>query len=157
MRISKAMMAAASASLLVLGCTSLHTRRVVFERHPIAVTVVSDVIDEETLEYSVRLRNVGRDVVSFDYSIADEPSVPHIDHKGPNSGLVKNLYPGVEVEVPNPMNTLAVWVTLGTVTYGKRSDAELDTIYNAEEAFDAPPGSALDESGLLPEDSSLLP
>lgn len=107
----------------------MQTRRVQFERHPIALRVVSTVIDEERLEYSLKFRNVGREVLSLEYTVADEPGVPHVDKFGPNSGLIENLYPGAEVEVPNPMKSMAVYVTLGTVTYGKKSKEEVERIY----------------------------
>ncbi|MEM9480911.1 MAG: hypothetical protein AAGA58_14750, partial [Verrucomicrobiota bacterium] len=88
----------------LVGCTTMSTRRVTFDRHPIAVQVVNSVIDEELIVYSVKLRNVGREVLSFDYTISDEPGVPHVDQEGPNSGLMANLYPGEVREIENPFN-----------------------------------------------------
>ncbi len=128
---------------LFTGCQSLYTKRVNFKNHPLAIRVKDTVVDEETIEYSVVFRNVGREIMSFDYTIADEPNVPHIDSQGPNSGLIENLYPGAEVEVDNPANTLAVWVTIGAVTYGKKPTTKLQQIYqpgqSAEENLDLPP------------------
>jgi hypothetical protein len=110
-----------------------------FKNHPIALYVVSKISeDEETLDYSVKFRNVGREIMSFDYTIADEPGVPHVDSLGPRSGLVENLYPGDEVEVPNPTKEMTVWATLGTVSYGKRTKDELASIYKPDQY--RPPG-----------------
>lgn len=114
------------------GCTNLYTKRVIFRNHPVAVRVGSKVIDEEYVEYFVAFRNVGRDIMSFDYTIADEPGVPHVDRDGPNSGLIENLYPGAEVEVKNPKNKMAIYATIGTVTYGKKTPEELEAIYRAD-------------------------
>ena len=59
------------ASCLV-SCQTYRTRKVVFKNHPIALYVVNEVVDEETIEYSAKFRNVGREILSFDYTIADE-------------------------------------------------------------------------------------
>ena len=125
----------------------MQTRRVVFERHPIALRVVSTVIDEERIEYSLKFRNVGREVLSLEYTVADEPGVPHVDKFGPNSGLIENLYPGAEVEVPNPMKSRAVYVTLGTVTYGKKSKEEVERIY--EPSNFTPGGAGMPSGGAM--------
>lgn len=130
--------------LATSGCQSLYTKRVNFQNHPIGIVVKDEVIDEETVEYSVVFRNVGREVISFDYTIADEPGVPHVDSQGPNSGLIENLYPGAEVEVDNPVDTFAVWVTIGTVTYGKKPASQIQQIYQpgatgGGEELDLPP------------------
>ncbi len=117
---------------LLSGCANLYTKRIIFKNHPIAVRVGSKVIDEESVEYFVAFRNVGRDILSFDYTIADEPGVPHIDRDGPNSGLVENLYPGAEVEVKNPRNNMAIWATIGTVVYGKKTPEEIEAIYRPD-------------------------
>lgn len=135
-------------SLALAGCQTYTTKRVVFKNHPVALYVVSKVIDEEKVEYSVKFRNIGNEVMSFDYTISDEAGVPHVDAEGPNSGLVENLYPGAEVEVPNPTNRLTVWATLGTVTYGRQTKQQVNAIYK--------PGSALGGAeSEIP--SSLLP
>lgn len=138
-------------ALSVTSCVTYRTRKVVFQNHPIAMYVVSEVIDEEIIEYSVKFRNVGREVLSFDYTIADEGGVPHVDAEGPNSGLVENLYPGAEVKVDNPTQSLAVWATLGRVTYGKRPKEELSVIYA--------PGSFVPTENSLgtPVDGGLIP
>ncbi len=117
---------------LLCGCAHLYTKRIIFKNHPVSVRVVSKVIDEEYVEYSVAFRNVGRDILSFDYTISDEPDVPHVDRDGPNSGLIENLYPGAEVEVKNPTERMAIWATLGTVTYGKKTPEEIEAIYRPE-------------------------
>lgn len=134
-----------AASSLLTSCETYRTRRVVFNNHPVAVYVTSKVIDEENLEYAVKFRNVGREVLSFDYTISDEAGVPHVDSQGPNSGLIENLYPGAEIEVPNPTERMTIHATLGTVTYGKKSKEELVTIYKPGQAT-MPAGDA----GLLP-------
>lgn len=132
------------------SCQTYRTRKVLFKNHPVALYVVSELIDEETLEYSVKFRNVGREVLSFDYTIADEGGVPHVDAEGPNSGVVENLYPGAEVKVENPTESMTVYVTLGKVTYGKRPQEELKGIYRpAAMTFDAPLGAPVD-GGLIP-------
>lgn len=96
--------------------------------------MLNKVVDEYegTVEYTLLFRNNGRDIASFDYTVSDRPAVPHVDKEGPNSGLIENLYPGAEIEVPNPVGRMAVHVTLGTVTYGKRGKEELTSIYAPE-------------------------
>jgi hypothetical protein len=142
------------AGLLVasVSCQTYRTRKVVFKNHPVALYVVNELVDEETIEYSVKFRNIGREILSFDYTIADEGGVPHVDAEGPNSGLVENLYPGAEVKVDNPTESMKVWVTLGKVTYGKRPTEELKSIYDASSALapgDLMPGGPVD-GGLIP-------
>jgi hypothetical protein len=141
-----------SVAVLIAGtsCQTYKTRKVTFKNHPIALYVISEVVDEETLEYSVKFRNIGREVVSFDYTIADEEGVPHVDAEGPNSGLVENLYPGAEVKVENPNETMTVYVTLGKVTYGKRPQEEIKGIYN-------PDSFAPTEAQGMPVDGGLIP
>lgn len=137
-RLSPCLLLLAGVAMLA-SCETYSTRRVVFKNHPIALYVVSKVSeDEETLDYTVKFRNVGREILTFDYTISDEPGVPHVDALGPRSGLVENLYPGDEVEVPNPTKRMAVWATLGAVTYGKRSKEDLAAIYKPDEY--RPPG-----------------
>ncbi len=145
------LLAVCSVSLLSNGCTTMQSRRVVFERHPIAMRVVSTVIDEERLDYTLKFRNVGREILTFEYTVADEPGVPHVDRFGPNSGLIENLYPGAEVEVPNPMGSMAVYVTLGTVTYGKRNKEEVERIYDPEKFVPGVGGDAT-AGGVFPVD-----
>lgn len=109
---------------------SISLNQKVYHNHPIAVRVHSKYIDEDTpMEYTLRFRNVGREVLSFDYTLSDQPNVPHIDRDGPNSGLVSNLYPGAVIEVANPLKKKRLWVTLGKVTSGKKAPAELDVVY----------------------------
>lgn len=132
--------------LLLLGACAgnpLYTKRTVYNRHPIAVRVFEKFVDEDSpMEYTVRFRNVGREIVSFDFTLADEVGVPHVDREGPNSGFISNLYPGAEVSVPNPINKKTVWATLGTVTYGKRPATELDSIYKPDAALMAEQAAA---------------
>ena len=135
----------------LVSCQTYRTRKVEFKNHPIALYVVNEVVDEETIEYSAKFRNVGREILSFDYTIADEEGVPHVDAEGPNSGLVENLYPGAEVKVENPTNNMTIFVTLGKVTYGKRPKEELSTIY-APGQF-----SGTEGLGSMPMDGGLLP
>jgi hypothetical protein len=145
--------------LLVLGmvstmtaCQTYSTRRVEFKNHPIALYVVSKLSeDEETLDYMVKFRNTGREVLSFDYTLADEPGVPHVDSLGPRSGLVENLYPGDEVEVPNPTKRMTIYATLGTVSYGKRTKDDLAAIYKPDDY--RPPGMDQMQTG----DPALVP
>jgi hypothetical protein len=89
---------------------------------PIRAEVASKYVDDDSPpEYLLRFRNVGRQIVSFDYTVSDQPNVPHIDRDGPNSGFIGNHYPGAEVEIPNPLKRSRVWVTLGTISYGKKA------------------------------------
>lgn len=131
----------------LVSCHTVESKRLQFPEQPIAVKVINKVIDEDTLEYAIKFRNTGNDVISFDYTISDEPGVPHVDADGPNSGLVDNLYPGAELEVKNPLNRMAVFVTHGRVTHGKKTASELQAIYRPNAApaslsggFEALPG-----------------
>lgn len=131
----------------LVSCHTVESKRMQFPEQPIAVKVINKVIDEDTLEYGIKFRNTGNDVVSFDYTISDEPGVPHVDADGPNSGLIENLYPGAEIEVKNTLNRMAVFVTHGRVTHGKKTSSELLAIYRPNAApaalggaFDALPG-----------------
>jgi hypothetical protein len=149
----------ASLSLGLNSCETYKTKRVTFKNHPIALYVVSKVIDEERVDYSVKFRNIGKEVLSFDYTLADEAGVPHVDSQGPNSGLVENLYPGSEVEVPNPTKRMTVFATLGTVSYGKKGKPEISAIYQPGSGGGA---GAADVPSLLmssppPAPSALLP
>jgi hypothetical protein len=143
---------ALTAASAVPSCATYSTRRVEFTNHPIALYVVNKLSeDEETLDYTVKFRNIGREILSFDYTLADEPGVPHVDSLGPRSGLVENLYPGDEVEVPNPTKRMTIWATLGTVTYGKRTRDDLAAIYKPDEY--RPPGMDQMQTG----DPALVP
>lgn len=78
----------------------------------------------------VIFRNVGKEVVSFDYTIADRANVPHVDSEGRNSGLVMNLYPGEERAMPEyPMQKSVIWPKIGTLTFGRKPEAELEKRY----------------------------
>jgi hypothetical protein len=141
-----------SFSLAMVSCETYRTRKVVFKNHPIALYVISELVDEETIDYSVKFRNVGREVLSFDYTIADEAGVPHVDAEGPNSGVIENLYPGAEVKVENPTDSMKVFVTLGKVTYGKRPAAEIKGIYSPSqfEVMEGMSGAGTVDAGLIP-------
>lgn len=141
-----------SFTFALTSCETYRTRKVVFKNHPIALYVVSELVDEETIDYSVKFRNVGREVLSFDYTIADEAGVPHVDSEGPNSGVVENLYPGAEVKVENPTESMKVFVTLGKVTYGKRPNTEIKGIYSPSqfEVFEGVAGPGTVDAGLIP-------
>lgn len=130
------------------GCKTLTSDRVVFPNAPVAYQTVSEMVDEETIEHTVKFRNVGQQVMSFDYTIADAPEVPHTDCLGPNSGLVENLYPGAEAVVKNPLKSRSVWVQLGKVTYGKRTGEELAKAYKPGTLVPAAPAAGA--GGLLP-------
>jgi hypothetical protein len=128
------------------ACQAFYTKRIVFDNHPISIKVISEVdYETETVEYFVIFRNVGTQVVTFDYTIADEEGVVHIDQDGPNSGLIENLYPGAEERVPNPVDSLSVWVTLGSVTYGKKDSFDLENVYRPDAAIAADPSSRLQQ------------
>ena len=129
-----AALVAPALGFLLPACSTISTSEVEFARHPIGLRVLNKVVDEYegTVEYTLLFRNNGRDIASFDYTVSDRPAVPHVDKEGPNSGLIENLYPGAEIEVPNPVGRMAVHVTLGTVTYGKRGKEELTSIYAPE-------------------------
>jgi hypothetical protein len=129
MKIPFRIAAVAFAIATLSSCETYKTKRVVFKNHPIALYVVSKVVDEERVDYSVKFRNIGKEVLSFDYTLSDEQGVPHVDSEGPNSGLVENLYPGSEAEVPNPTKNMTIHATLGSVTYGKKAKNELSAIY----------------------------
>ena len=145
-----------SSIVVITGCTMRQAQlapahQVVDRRHPIAMRVHGKYVDEDSpLKYTVHFKNHGREVLSFDYTLAKERGVPHIDREGPNSGLVNNLYPGAEIEVPNPFEKRAVKVTFGKVTYGKKAPAELDALYR-------PPTSlvAQESASVLPAEDAL--
>jgi len=131
----------AVSSIFLSSCAQPHGNlsrkgwRHVYNDHPIAVDVRSKYIDEETpLQYTVHFRNVGTEILSFDYTLADQRGVPHVDRNGPNSGFIPNLYPGAEVEVPNTVKRKNVWATLGNVTMGKKPVQDLDKIYKSDSA-----------------------
>ncbi len=143
MRLPRLLLTAACAAALA-SCKTVTTERVAFPDSPVSYQLVSEMVDEETIEHRVKFRNLGQQVVSFDYTIADEPGVPHVDCLGPNSGLVENLYPGAEAEVKNPVKSLkGVHVVIGRVTLGKRTSQELAKAYKPSTlAAEAPAGAA---------------
>ena len=110
-------------------CKTVASRPVVIGDSPVAYQLVSEIVDEESLEHTVKFRNVGQQIVSFDYTIADDPNVPHVDCLGPNSGLVENLYPGAEAVVKNPLASKRVTVQIGRLTAGKKTSEELARVY----------------------------
>jgi hypothetical protein len=74
---------------------------------------------------------------------------------------VKNLYPGEEREVPNPWKKMGVFVSLGTVTYGKQSEESLQKTYRPDLATPAATGgsagSAADLFGTPPAPAAATP
>jgi hypothetical protein len=136
------------AVFMLSACTVIESRQVSVPGTPVTWRHVTEVIDEEVVEHSLKFRNVGREVASFDYTIVDEAGVPHVDAAGPNSGLVENLYPGAETQVKNPLKKDAAGVLIGRVTLGKRTSEQLAKTYkpwSLTPASTAPAGA-----GLLP-------
>lgn len=76
------------ATAALTSCKTVASRPVVIGDSPVAYQLVSEIVDEESLDHTIKFRNVGQQIVSFDYTIADDPNVPHVDCLGPNSGLV---------------------------------------------------------------------
>jgi hypothetical protein len=111
------------------SCKTVSSRPVVIGDSPVTYQLVSEIVDEAALEHTVKFRNIGQQVLSFDYTIVDDPNVPHVDCLGPNSGLVENLYPGAEAVVKNPLASKRVAVNLGRLTAGKKSSEELARLY----------------------------
>ena len=112
------------------SCKTITSERYAFADVPVSYQLVSDMIDEETIEHTVKFRNLGSQIVSFDYTIGDEPGIPHVDCLGPNSGLIENLYPGAEAQVKNPVKSMkGVYVTMGRTTYGKKTSEQLAKMY----------------------------
>jgi hypothetical protein len=101
---------------------------------PVAYQLVSEMVDEETIDYTVKFRNIGSSIISFDYTIADEAGVPHTDAEGPNSGVVENLYPGAEASVKNPTKSKHAYIVLGRVTQGRKSADEITRLYRPNAA-----------------------
>jgi hypothetical protein len=131
------------------SCSVMESKPVTLTGAPVTWRHVSEIIDEEIVQHSVKFRNIGQQVVSFDYTLVDDSYVPHMDAAGPNSGLVENLYPGAEVSVKNPLKNDTVAVQLGRVTYGKRTTEQLAKTYKP---WTVTPMAASDASagGLLP-------
>jgi hypothetical protein len=140
-----------------MGCSTRYGQRIsrnqkAYKQHPIAVRVHSKFIDEDSpIEYTLKFRNAGNEIVSFDYTVSDQPGIPHVDREGPNSGFISNLYPGAEIEVQNPRKLKRVWVTLGTVSYGKKPAAELDEIYRPKTSLVAQEVNALLPDATIPQ------
>ncbi|HCN77593.1 MAG TPA: hypothetical protein DIT13_10430 [Verrucomicrobiales bacterium] len=131
------------------SCKTMTSDPVVIGDSPVTYRLVSEIVDEETLEHSVKFRNIGQQVVSFDYTLADDASVPHLDCLGPNSGLVENLYPGAEATVKNTLGkSRGVHVVLGRITAGKKSGEQLARVYKPSTL--PPPMPASGSGGLLP-------
>lgn len=130
------------------SCKTMISDPVAIGDAPVTYRLVSEIIDEETLEYTIKFRNIGQQVASFDYTLADDASVPHLDCLGPNSGLVENLYPGAEATVKNTLKSRDVHVVLGRLTYGKKSSEQLARAYKPSTL--PAPGSASSGGALLP-------
>lgn len=135
-------------SALMTSCTVIESRQVPVANTPVTWRHVTEVIDEEVIQHSIKFRNIGREVVSFDYTIVDAVGVPHVDAGGPNSGLVENLYPGAETMVKNPLKGDTQSVTLGRLTFGKRTSEQLAKTYKPWSI--SPEGTMPAGGGLLP-------
>lgn len=144
------LIALAAVSLALASCKTITTSRVTFPDTPVAYQLVSDMVDEETIDYTVKFRNVGNQIVSFDYTIADEAGVPHTDAEGPNSGVIENLYPGAEASVKNPTKSQRAYIVLGRVTHGRKSADEITKMYRPHTARAAAAASATSAVGALP-------
>jgi len=139
-----------AAALTLVSCKTISTERVTFPNTPVAYQLVSEMVDEETIDYTVKFRNVGTGIVSFDYTIADEAGVPHTDAEGPNSGVIENLYPGAEASVKNPTKSKHAYIVLGKVTHGRKSADELTSLYRPNAAKLAAASSSASAAGALP-------
>ena len=103
------------------------------------------------MEHTVKFRNVGTSIISFDYTISDEPGVPHTDAEGPNSGVVENLYPGAEASVKNPIqDEKGVYVVLGKVVHGRKAADEITRAFKPTAAKTAAAATADSADGALP-------
>lgn len=138
-----------ASSVLLSACTVIESKQVPVANTPVTWRHVTEVVDEEIINHSVKFRNIGRDIVSFDYTIVDVAGVPHVDSAGPNSGLVENLYPGAETQVKNPLKGDAEDVILGRMTFGKRTSEQLAKAYKPWQNTPAG-GSSGGAGGLLP-------
>ncbi len=117
-------LAASLAAIAVLSlCACVHN-------DPKSSKVVRTKLRNQDGKLVVLFRNEGRQVVSFDYTIADKSTVPHVDSEGKNSGLVMNLYPGEERPAEDyPMQKSIIWPKIGTITYGRKSMDDLEKMY----------------------------
>jgi hypothetical protein len=122
------------ASCLTTGCVGGMSKRFRITNAPIQAQSISKSADEEALNFFVTFKNMGQDVISFDYTIADAPNIPHVDSAGPNSGLIENLYPGALVELKNPFKTNNVYLALGKITVGKMTPDAVKSHYNVASA-----------------------
>lgn len=116
--------------LALTGCIGGPTKKFTVADQPVTGKAFSRPIDDENLEFIFAFKNQGTEIVSFDYTIADQPNVPHIDAGGPNSGLIENLYPGAQIELKNPYKTNNVYLALGKVVVGKSTPEQIRTRYN---------------------------
>lgn len=152
------LLCAAAGSLLLVSCSTERydsqsplAKRTDFQDPEITTWVWGKYIDEDSpLEYYVKFRNQSKTIVSFDYTIADKPNVPHLDRNGPNSGFIANLYPGAEVAIPNPWKRRDVMVKLGKITRGKRPLDQLNTMYPQDVSAAAGAGGSPTLSDVLP-------
>lgn len=115
--------------LILTSCSVMQSDQFALPGTSITWRAVNEVVDEEIVQHSVKFRNTGSQIVSFDYTIVDDSNVPHVDAGGPNSGLVENLYPGAEVSVKNTWAHDDVAIHAGRITYGKRDSAQLAKTY----------------------------
>lgn len=137
-----------TASVFLSSCTVMESKQVAVPHTPVTWRHVTEVVDEEVINHSIKFRNIGSEVVSFDYTIVDTAGVPHVDAAGPNSGLVENLYPGAETQIKNPLKGDAEDVVLGRLTFGKRKSEDLAKSYKP---WSITPASSMPSGGgLLP-------
>ena len=139
-----------AAAFTLVSCKTISTERATFPNTPVAYQLVSEMVDEETIDYTVKFRNVGTGIVSFDYTIADEAGVPHTDAEGPNSGVIENLYPGAEASVKNPTKSKHAYIVLGKVSQGRKSAEEITRMYRPNAAKLAAASSSASAAGVLP-------
>lgn len=143
-------------ALSLISCKTISSKPVVLPDSPISYQTVSDMIDEETIEHSVKFRNIGSQIVSFDYTLTDSPTVPHTDAEGPNSGLIENLYPGAEATVKNPLKrSNGLNVIIGKITYGRRSTDQLAKQYRPSYVAPSSSNNPAIPSAILPPVESL--
>jgi hypothetical protein len=151
MTVPSRLLLGAFVALSLISCKTISSKPVVLPDSPITYQTVSDMIDEETIEHSVKFRNIGNQIVSFDYTLADSPTVPHTDAEGPNSGLIENLYPGAEATVKNPLkSSRGLNVILGRITYGRRSTDQLAKQYRPSYVAASAAGNPALPSAILP-------
>jgi hypothetical protein len=137
--------------LALASCKTISSKPIFIQDTPVTYQKISDMVDEETIDYSVKFRNTGSQIISFDYTLTDSPTVPHTDAEGPNSGLIENLYPGAEASVKNPIkDSKNTFIALGKVTYGRRSSDQLAKQYKPSYVAPSVSAAAAGSAAILP-------